>query len=210
MDEEADFLRAIAARPADDAPRLVYADWLEERDDPRAKFVRREFALTIFCREPNHDKVLTNALRQQLRIQRKEFDWWWVEQLTRASALTQHTFFCTRCELQLTKPLWPLGDQLCPDGAQDSPLIPSGFCWQATGDIVNIQSHYCVNLDDLTNTKHHSDTRRLTGCCGPSGLDGLNIVCNNGHEVGTECSDCWMPHYLHWEPSAVTIEKIIG
>ena len=30
------FLRAILADPADDAPWLIYADWLEERGDPRA------------------------------------------------------------------------------------------------------------------------------------------------------------------------------
>ena len=27
------FLRAIVGRPADDAPRLVYADWLDEHGD---------------------------------------------------------------------------------------------------------------------------------------------------------------------------------
>ena len=38
-DEEA-FLQVIAAAPADDAPRLVYADWLDERDDPRGAYLR--------------------------------------------------------------------------------------------------------------------------------------------------------------------------
>ena len=34
-------LAAILAHPAEDAPRLVYADWLEENDDPdRAALVR--------------------------------------------------------------------------------------------------------------------------------------------------------------------------
>lgn len=31
MSDEADFIRAIVAAPDDAAPRLVYADWLEER-----------------------------------------------------------------------------------------------------------------------------------------------------------------------------------
>ena len=30
-DEEA-FIRMIVENPADDAPRLIYADWLEERE----------------------------------------------------------------------------------------------------------------------------------------------------------------------------------
>jgi uncharacterized protein (TIGR02996 family) len=38
--EEAAFLRAIHAAPGDSAPRLVYADWLEEHNDPRAKLIR--------------------------------------------------------------------------------------------------------------------------------------------------------------------------
>ena len=38
-DEEA-FLRAVALAPADDAPRLVYADWLDDRGDPRAAYLR--------------------------------------------------------------------------------------------------------------------------------------------------------------------------
>ena len=44
MDEEA-FLRAISAAPDDAAPRLVYADWLDERGDPRAEFVRVQVRL---------------------------------------------------------------------------------------------------------------------------------------------------------------------
>ena len=41
MSEEA-FLAAIHAAPQDRTPRRVYADWLEERDDPRAELIRVE------------------------------------------------------------------------------------------------------------------------------------------------------------------------
>lgn len=40
MSDEAAFLEAIRANPADDTARLVYADWLDERGDPRAEFIR--------------------------------------------------------------------------------------------------------------------------------------------------------------------------
>src|SRR5262245_56818171 len=30
----------IRAHPEDDGPRLVYADWLDERGDPRGEFIR--------------------------------------------------------------------------------------------------------------------------------------------------------------------------
>jgi uncharacterized protein (TIGR02996 family) len=38
--EEGAFLRAIRAAPQDSAPRLVYADWLDERHDRRGPVVR--------------------------------------------------------------------------------------------------------------------------------------------------------------------------
>jgi uncharacterized protein (TIGR02996 family) len=44
MGDEA-FLRAILAAPEDDAPRLVYADWLEERGDVRAELLRHRWDL---------------------------------------------------------------------------------------------------------------------------------------------------------------------
>jgi uncharacterized protein (TIGR02996 family) len=44
-DEDA-LLAAIAAAPLDDAPRLVYADWLQDRgDDAKAEYVRTVVAL---------------------------------------------------------------------------------------------------------------------------------------------------------------------
>src|SRR5215813_4740485 len=49
-DDEA-FIRAILDAPGDDAPRLVYADWLDERGDPRGAFLRAESA--VFHELPN-------------------------------------------------------------------------------------------------------------------------------------------------------------
>ncbi len=40
MTEHDAFLRAICTDPDDDTPRLIYADWLEERGDPRGEFIR--------------------------------------------------------------------------------------------------------------------------------------------------------------------------
>lgn len=42
MPTDADFLAAIAAAPHDRLPRLVYADWLDERADPRGELIRLE------------------------------------------------------------------------------------------------------------------------------------------------------------------------
>jgi uncharacterized protein (TIGR02996 family) len=40
------FLKAILADPLNDGPRLVYADWLDERGDPRGEFIRVQCELT--------------------------------------------------------------------------------------------------------------------------------------------------------------------
>src|SRR5262245_9090295 len=43
--QEAAFLERVCADPEDDGPRLVFADWLDERDDPRGEFIRVQVAL---------------------------------------------------------------------------------------------------------------------------------------------------------------------
>lgn len=41
MNDRDAFIRAIIARPDDDLPRLIYADWLDENQEPeRAEFIR--------------------------------------------------------------------------------------------------------------------------------------------------------------------------
>jgi uncharacterized protein (TIGR02996 family) len=45
MTDDESFIRAIQASPLERTTRLVYADWLNERDDPRAGFLRAQCAL---------------------------------------------------------------------------------------------------------------------------------------------------------------------
>lgn len=57
-------LRAILDTPADDAPRLIYADWLEENGQPeRAEFIRVQCEL---ARIPAEDLAETNFWEGQL------------------------------------------------------------------------------------------------------------------------------------------------
>ena len=49
MTERDALLRAIFENPEDDAPRLAYADWLEDHADPlQAEFVRAQVAEAAF------------------------------------------------------------------------------------------------------------------------------------------------------------------
>jgi uncharacterized protein (TIGR02996 family) len=43
---DADFVRAVLERPSDDLPRLIYADWLDERGDLRGEFIRVQIELS--------------------------------------------------------------------------------------------------------------------------------------------------------------------
>jgi uncharacterized protein (TIGR02996 family) len=55
-DEREAFIREIVTHPDEDAPRLIYADWLEERGDPQGEFIRVQCELAASpqsarCRE---------------------------------------------------------------------------------------------------------------------------------------------------------------
>jgi uncharacterized protein (TIGR02996 family) len=67
-DDEA-FIRAIVAAPAEDAPRLIYADWLEDRGDARGAYLRAEVA-------SSGDSKLLQALAEK-------FDATWVARVSR-------------------------------------------------------------------------------------------------------------------------------
>ena len=64
--QESSFLAAIRADPSDRLARLAYADWLEERDDPRAELIRVEEEMRlipVFADRFWHLKPRRNELR---------------------------------------------------------------------------------------------------------------------------------------------------
>jgi uncharacterized protein (TIGR02996 family) len=72
--DEGRFLQALLADPDDDATRLVYADWLEERGDLRGELLRIEAAL----RKGAQDSEQHAALRARFRALRQTADATWV------------------------------------------------------------------------------------------------------------------------------------
>jgi uncharacterized protein (TIGR02996 family) len=46
MNDDTGFLLALQENPEDEAARLAYADWLEERGDTRAEYLRLEHHLS--------------------------------------------------------------------------------------------------------------------------------------------------------------------
>jgi uncharacterized protein (TIGR02996 family) len=75
--DEQPFLDAILARPADDGPRLVYADYLAETGNPadagRSEFIRVQLALARMPDEHSRRLMLTD--RQAELLIRHESEW---------------------------------------------------------------------------------------------------------------------------------------
>jgi uncharacterized protein (TIGR02996 family) len=82
MNKEQSFLKAIRAKPDDEGLRLVYADWLEEQDDPRGPFLRVACAL----RKLPEEAAEAAALRAQLRGLRPGIRAGWVAGVCRELA----------------------------------------------------------------------------------------------------------------------------
>lgn len=70
VEEEQAFFRAIRARPDDDLPRLVYADWLDEHDEhDRAQFIRIQCELASGT---NDGEPLSDERRRALEAREAE------------------------------------------------------------------------------------------------------------------------------------------
>ncbi len=109
MTHEDAFLQAMTEAPDDDGPRLVYADWLEERGDPRGEFLRLECwlrGLRETCPE-------SRGLRQRLSVLGGKLDVHWLAAACRVHLETgpwhEHP---RRCPLNVVGPFYSCGDCL--------------------------------------------------------------------------------------------------
>src|SRR4051794_26050786 len=67
MTTEAGLLHAIVADPADDAPRLVFADWLDDSgQDERAEFIRGQLRLAREAEDSLPRRKLARRVRELL------------------------------------------------------------------------------------------------------------------------------------------------
>jgi uncharacterized protein (TIGR02996 family) len=74
MTHDEAFLEDIIAHPEDDAPRLIYADWLEEHgQQERAEFIRVQVALaTLHDDDPRREELVARE-QELLESHRKEW-----------------------------------------------------------------------------------------------------------------------------------------
>jgi uncharacterized protein (TIGR02996 family) len=71
-DEEAGLIAAIVAAPDDDAPRLVYADWLQQRDDPRGELIQLQCKLAA---DPDDDRRRAIKIAENKLLEAHEKTW---------------------------------------------------------------------------------------------------------------------------------------
>jgi uncharacterized protein (TIGR02996 family) len=81
--EDDALLAGVLAAPRDDAPRLVYADWLDERADPRGDYLRTEIELAGL----NPKNPTAARLRDRLRRLRAKLPAAWLAALDRPDVM---------------------------------------------------------------------------------------------------------------------------
>ncbi|MDH5598312.1 MAG: hypothetical protein OEY34_04260 [Cyclobacteriaceae bacterium] len=115
--------------------------------------------------------------------------------------------FCKECKIELSKELVELSDSNLLNEEDEKDFIPTGYFTKSDGEFfTGTEEKLIINIHDLINAKNYPDFKRLNGCCGLDGMDGLNKVCINGHEIGTAKEDCWMPHCVIFEPNQIIIK----
>ena len=67
------FLRMIAAKPYDDEPRLIYADWLEERGESQGEFIRIQCELARLPDGSPLREALEASERELLKVHAEEW-----------------------------------------------------------------------------------------------------------------------------------------
>jgi len=77
--DDQDFIRGIHESPNDDTARLIYADWLEDRGDSRAEYLRLECEIASL----EKDDALFKELLPRITTLRKNVDVRWLAAIGR-------------------------------------------------------------------------------------------------------------------------------
>ena len=88
---DASFLKAIYEAPDEDAPRLRYANWLDQRGDPRGEFIHVQFGLAILP-DLAADRQHLHAREQKL-LEEHRSTWEYRLRALHVTAVTFHRGF---------------------------------------------------------------------------------------------------------------------
>jgi uncharacterized protein (TIGR02996 family) len=153
MDHDEGLVQDIVAHPEDTSLRLIYADWLEERDDPRAEFLRLEVQLAeLKGRQKREER---DKVRRRLRQLRATISPDWLARLDRTvieNCRVQFAYQCPKRWENLQQVQGNNGVRFC---AACSKKVY--FCWTvdearrraAMGNCVAVDSRLERRSDDL-------------------------------------------------------------
>lgn len=186
------FLQAILDNPDDDAPRLVYADWLEERGQPeRAEFMRLQCELAMLSKE---DARRTNLEAQQKEFLTKHEEEWlrplhgqindWVFYRGMLGVGVDVEQFLAHAP-ELTRSPWvhyiDIADHAV-GRAKIEALAASPFLARVT--ILDLAGWYCY--DDPADLIDDEQATMLASSRQVSGLTSLNLRCNQIRDAGVK------------------------
>src|SRR5262249_8893949 len=98
MTQDDAFLQAILEAPDDDTPRLIYADWLEERGDPRGEFIRLQCQLVQL--DDDDPKRRQPERREQILLRNHKWEWLgWLNAVTDSNRFEFERGFVERVRL---------------------------------------------------------------------------------------------------------------
>lgn len=114
---------------------------------------------------------------------------------------------CKQCGVEISNELEELFDKSLLKEEDGRDFVPKGYFFWSDGEyITNSDDKLIINKYDLKNSVNYTDPKRLNGCCGLDGMDGINKTCNNGHEVGKCKDDYWMAHCVIFDSELIIIE----
>jgi uncharacterized protein (TIGR02996 family) len=163
MNDETPFIEAILANPEDEAPRLIYADWLEERGDPRGEFLRLENALANL---PRGD-ARRPSLRARLQEVRQGLGVEWLAQVDRSriEGCVQFAYACPKQWDQLARTADPLARfcGTCQQNVYHCSSVAQARRHAARGHCVAVDSRLARKKNDLTQSDFYGHTRQARG-----------------------------------------------
>lgn len=118
-------------------------------------------------------------------------------------------FYCKKCNnLLIENLIQAKKEEILYDDEQD--LIPIGKFVLNEGiwNFDDLEITYLINADSIV-LKNHYNSVKMQGCCGPSGMDGLNKLCPNcSQEIGVLVSDCYTPRFIGIDKNKVSESPI--
>lgn len=138
------------------------------------------------------------------------------DQSWREIEINRASFLCKECNYPVTKILKHIGNLREMSLKETERFVPR-FNYVYGHELISAEllpwgganeikkNEVIVPIDNL-----YFDIRKESapGCCGPDSSI-YNVFCKNGHPVGKEAADCWMPHFIRFPLSKVVRSEVL-